>query len=138
MDTKSFTCIETHTHLYSIYTIIHSGYNPLITQFGLNGDGRDRVTVYRYSYRYGRLNIHCRSSNHTHAPANWYFANGTRIGVRDRNFRAGHFSNGTAMLQIAHFRPLSYCDGGNFTCVVNASADHYETKNFSLLIGCKC
>lgn len=114
-----------------------AGFDPLITQFGYYGNGVDRITRYASSYRYsyGRVHIHCASSNYTHAPPEWFFANGSRIGVRDRNFHAGHFSNGTAVLKIAENRPLSYCDGGVYTCrVVNADSGHSQTKNFTLTI----
>ena len=116
-------------------TSIPTGFDPLIIEFGLNGNGLDRARLYTYYYGYGRVNIHCTSSNATHAPADWYYStNGTRIGVRDRNFRAGHFPNGTAMLQIAHYRRLSYCDGGNYTCIINTTSGHYETRTFNLII----
>ena len=54
-----------------------------------------------------------------------------------RNFRAGHFPNGTAVLQIADNRLLSYCDGGTYTCVVNTTSGYFETRNFTLIINSK-
>ena len=113
-------------------------FDPLITEFGYYGNGEDRITRYtsRYSYRNGRVHLHCTSRNFTAAPPHWYFANGSRIGVRDRNFHVGHYpSNGTAVLKIADYRPLSYCDGGIFTCRVNNSVSgHSQEKNFTLII----
>ena len=119
---------------------LFAGFDPLITQFGYYGNGVDRITRYTRSwyYQYGRVHIHCASSNFTHAPPNWFFSNGSRIGVRDRNFHAGHFSNGTAVLKIADNRPLSYCDGGVYSCrVVNADSGRFQTKNFTLTINSK-
>ena len=118
----------------SLLLLTPVGYDPLITDFGYHGNGLDKAVLYRWNS--DRINIHCTSSNATHAPANWYFSNGTRIGVRDRNFRAGHFPNGTAMLQIAHYRSLSYCDGGNYTCIINTTSGHYETRTFNLVVDC--
>ena len=120
-----------------------SGYDPLITQFGYYGNGQDRITRYTSSYSYssyyyGRVHIHCASNNFTYARPNWFFANGSLIGVRDRNFQVGHFSNGTAVLKIADQRPLSYCDGGIFTCrVINTASNHSQEKNFTLTINSK-
>ena len=120
--------------------IIHVGFDPLITQFGYYGNGEDRITRYSYDYYYyyyyyGRVHIHCASSNVTFAPPQWFFTNGSRIGVRDRNFQAGQFPNGTAVLKIADYRPLSYCDGGVFICHVNNSVSgHSQEKKFTLTI----
>ena len=115
------------------------GFDPLITQFGYYGNGQDRITRYSYGYDYyyyyGRVHIHCASSNVTFAPPQWFFTNGSRIGVRDRNFQVGQFSNGTAVLKIADYRPLSYCDGGVFICHVNNSVSgHSQEKKFTLTI----
>lgn len=119
-------------------TSISVEFDPLIKEFGYNANGLDRVTLYTsYFYRFGRVRIHCTPHNSTHTTTDWYYTNGTRIGVRDRNFRAGHYSNGTAMLQIADYRALSYCDGGNYTCVANSTSGAYEKRTFSLIIGCK-
>ena len=108
----------------------------MITQFGYYGDGLYKATRYISFYQYGRVHVYCSTSGDT--LGEWYFSNGTRIGTRDRNFRAGHFSNGTAVLQIADTRPLSYCDGGTYTCrVVNDTTLHYETRNFTLVINSK-
>ena len=54
--------------------------------------------------------------------------------MSDRNFRVGYFQNGTAMLQIEEERHLDVCDGGSFTCEVNTTSGHYETRNFTLTI----
>ena len=114
------------------------GYDPLITEFGYNGNGLDRATIYRSFFRNGRVRIHCTAGNTTHVTTDWYYSNGTRIGVRDRNFRAGHFSNGTSMLQIAEYRALSFCDGGNYTCIANSTVGpEYEKRTFTLIINGK-
>ena len=120
-----------------LHEIIYIGFDPLITQFGYYGNGQDRITrtAYSYYYYYGRVHIHCASSNFTFAPPQWLFANGSVIGVRDRNFQVGHFPNETAVLKIADYRPLSDCDGGIFTCsVVNRVSGHSQKKNFTLTI----
>lgn len=55
--------------------------------------------------------------------------------MRDRNFQAGLFPNGTAVLKIADHRLLSYCDGGIFICRVNNSVSgHSQEKKFTLTI----
>jgi hypothetical protein len=124
-----------------IIFIFSLGFDPLITQFGYYGNGQDKITryfydyYYNYYYYYGRVHIHCASSNFTFAPPQWFFTNGSRIGVRDRNFQAGHFPNGTAVLKIADYRLLSYCDGGVFVCHVNNSVSgHSQKKKFTLTI----
>ena len=119
------------------FSTISAEFDPLITKFGYHANGLDRVTLYTYFYRYGRVRIHCTPGNTTHTTTDWYYTNGTRIGVRDINFKAGHYSNGTAILQIAEYRTLSYCDGGNYTCIANSTSGAYEKRTFSLIIGCK-
>ena len=118
------------------------GYDPLITQFGYYGNGQDRITRYSSSYYYynyyGRVHIHCASSDFISAPPLWFFANGSAIGVINRNFQVGHFpQNATAVLKIADYRQLSYCDGGVFICrVVNNNTGHSQEKKFTLTINC--
>ena len=122
--------------VYFLYNLIPIGFDPLITEIGYNGNGLDKATLHPFIQYilYGGVNVLCTSRNTTHAPADWYYANGTRIGVRDRNFRVVHFPNGTAMLQVAHYRRLSYCDGGNYTCIINTTSGHYETRTFNLVV----
>ncbi len=68
----------------------------------------------------------------------WFAPNGKKVGIADRNMRVGHYTNGTAVLQIAAFRLLNSCDGGVYTCVANDSSTlTEERKNFTLLVGCK-
>ena len=107
----------------------------MISRFGLYGNGEDRVVL--RSYRRGRIRIICATKNSTDAPPDWFFKNGTEIGFRNQNLKVTHSSDGTAVLRIADYRPLSYCDGGTYTCIVNASSDHLETKDFTLIINCK-
>jgi hypothetical protein len=107
----------------------------MISRFGLYGNGQDRV-VLSSSYRRGRVKIICATKNSTDAPPDWFFRNGTRIGFRNRNLKVTQSSDGTAVLRIADYRPLSYCDGGTYTCIVNTT-DHFETKDFTLVINCK-
>ena len=125
-------CFTTPLHVK-----LFTGFDPLITDFGYNGNDLDKVTLYRSRYRYGRVRIHCTIRNSTIASVDWFFSNGSKIGATDRNFRAGHHPNGTAMLEIANNRPLSYCDGGTYTCIANTTSDHFETRNITLLINSK-
>lgn len=71
--------------------ILHSDSVPTITQFGIYGDGIERVT--KYTYTTG-INVLCSSST-PNTTVYWQFANGSRIGISNRSFRAGHFQNGT-------------------------------------------
>lgn len=113
----------------------HAVVDPLIVGFGVYGNGVDKVT--RNSYNFG-LEIHCTTRNDPSIiSTDWYFANGTKVGLVDLNFREGHYGNGTTVLQIGLNRRLSSCDGGNYTCVVNTTTGHVEKRSFHLLIGCK-
>ena len=114
-----------------------TGFDPLISTFGLYGNGQDRA-VLSSLYRRARVKIICATENSTYAPPDWFFKNGTRIGFRNRNLKVVRSPDGTAVLRIADYRPLSYCDGGTYTCIVNAtSSDHFETKDFNLVINRK-
>ena len=107
--------------------------DPLIIGFGINGDGIDKVTKSRYNYG---IHVHCTVSNDPSiTTTDWFFANGSKVGLVDANFREGHYNNGTTVLQIGTSRRLAYCDGGNYTCVVNTTTGRMQTRNFHLLIG---
>ena len=68
----------------------------------------------------------------------WFFENGTKVGISNRNVRKGHFENGTASLQIASDRRLSLCDSGVYACRANqSSTGRVEQKTFTLRVGCK-
>ena len=56
------------------------------------------------------------------------------MGNSNRNIREGHYANGTAVLQIASNRQLSYCDAGIYTCMVNTTSGQVHRKNFTLVI----
>ena len=111
-----------------------SVYDPLITEFGLYGSGVDKLI--RYTFNNG-LQVHCTtSSDPSIVRTDWYFANGTKVGLVDSNFREGHYlHNKTTVLQIGLNRRLTYCDGGNYTCVVQTNSSRTESRSFHLLIG---
>lgn len=143
---NSWQDISSSFYLYILCTPDSTGFDPgLITQFGYYGNDQTRIIRYLQSYSYynynssdlhGKVHIHCASSNFTSAPPDWFFANGSAIGVRDSNFQVGYLPwNGTAVLKIADYRLLHYCDGGTFTCrVVDSDSGHSQEKNFTLII----
>ena len=84
--------------------------------------------------------MHCtpRSDESTNATAEWFFANGTRVGTRPGSTRREElYTNGTKVLVIGFGSPLSYCDGGFYTCVVNSTSGCSEKRTFHLRIGSK-
>ena len=113
----------------------HTDTGSLITQFGYYGDGRDILTVSTDRYYQLGLPIFCTPRNRTHSQADWFFSDGTRIEVGNRNRRVGHHSNGTAVLLFAEERyRLSYCDAGMYTCIVTSTTGLNEARNFTLII----
>ena len=111
------------------------GIGPLITRFGINGDGLDRAI--RYTYQRNVL-IHC-GTPHSDVQIDWYSPSGEKVGISNRNLREAHYNNGTTVLQIATFRRLSICDAGVYTCVANDTNNrrNSQRKNFILIIGSK-
>ena len=106
--------------------------DPLIIGFGINGNGIDKVTKQTYN---SGFNVHCTvSSDPSITTTDWFFANGSKVGLSDLYFREGHFNNGTTVLQIGVDRSLTYCDGGNYTCIVNTTSGRTEKRSFHLLI----
>ena len=106
--------------------------DPLIIGFGINGNGIDKVTKQTYN---SGIHVHCTvSSDPSIITTDWFFANGSKIGLSDLNFREGHYNNGTTVLQIGVDRSLTYCDGGNYTCIVNTTSGRTEKRSFHLLI----
>lgn len=129
---RSYLWPDSHRNFYC------AEFDPMISRFGLYGNGQDRAVLSSSYYRRGRVRIICATTNSTDAPPDWFFENGTRIGFRNRNLKVTRSSDGTAVLRIADYRPLSHCDGGIYTCVVNATtSDHFETKDFTLIINRK-
>jgi len=118
---------------YAITTSVPSPGQNCIVEFGVNGDGLDKVT--RYSFQRD-LRIHCRAAR-PEAEVDWFYTNGTKIGSSDRNFREGHYPNGTTVLQIASSRRLRTCDAGTYTCVANCSDGLVQSRNFTLVISSK-
>ena len=104
-----------------------------IVEFGVNGDGLDKVI--RYTFQRD-LRIHCRARS-PGAEIDWFYTNGTKIGSNDRNFREGHYRNGTTVLQIASRRRLTTCDAGTYTCVANCSDGAVQSRNFTLVLSSK-
>ena len=119
--------------LFYLHHAYLADYDPLITQFGYYGNGLDRYTTYSWS---SGINILCGTNNATHVQLDWYFPNGSRVGIVDRGFRAGHFPNGTAVLQAEDNARISTCWGGNYTCIAN-SDDETDGRVFTLLVDCK-
>ena len=77
--------------LPSIHSIPSTaGFVPTITEFGVYGDGIERVT--RSTYHRG-FNVLCGSSAQD-ITIYWHYMNGSRIGIKNRSFREGHFENG--------------------------------------------
>ena len=103
----------------------------MIIRFGINGNGLDKETKFTFQTD---LHIHCSPSHPENSTVDWFFSNGTKVGNSDRNIREGHYANGTAVLQIASDRRLSYCDAGVYTCVVNTTSGFVQRKNFTLVI----
>ena len=126
------TIILHHAFLYYLWSI--TVHDPLIIGFGIDGDGIDKAT--KREYDYGPIQVHCTVSNDPSiTTTDWFFANGSKVGLVDSNFREGHYNNGTTVLQIGIDRQLTYCDGGNYTCVVNTTSDRMEKRSFYLVIG---
>jgi hypothetical protein len=116
-------------HDFTPFIAVH---DPLIIGFGINGDGIDKVTKQTYN---SGIHVHCTvSSDPSITATDWFFANGSKVGLSDLNFREGHYNNGTTVLQIGVGRALTYCDGGNYTCVVNTTSGRTERRSFHLLI----
>ena len=121
--------------LFSTYILLIAhlvDYDPLIAQFGYWGNGLDRYTVSSWSSRH--TNILCGTYNHTHVQLDWYFPNGSRVGIVDRGFRAGHLPNRTAVLQIEG--QVNPCWGGNYTCIADLDGEN-DARVFTLLVNCK-
>ncbi|XP_064388769.1 uncharacterized protein LOC135336822 isoform X2 [Halichondria panicea] len=107
------------------------GAEPIISSFGLNGDGIDRVIRFTFNRN---LNIHC-GSTRQNVKIDWFSPSGRKVEIDDRNLRVGRYSNGSAVLQIAAFRRLNTCDGGVYTCVANdLSTQTNQRKTFTLII----
>ena len=110
-----------------------AGAEPIISSFGIDGDGLDRAV--RSSYHRNLL-IHC-GTHRSNVEIDWFSPNGDMVGT-SRNLREAHYNNGTTVLQIAAFRRLNSCDGGVYTCVANdTSSRKVQHKNFTLIIGSK-
>ena len=127
----------------SIFLVFHNfivcfvvpGAGPLITRFGINGDGLDRAV--RHTYQRNVL-IHC-GTPQSDVQIDWYSPSGEKVGITNRNLREAHYNNGTTVLQIAAFRRLSICDAGVYTCVANDTNNRINSQrsNFILIIGSK-
>ena len=121
-------CCNTVSHL----SLSFSPDSNCLVEFGPNGNGLDRLVTYTWRRN---LLVHCRART-DNAEVDWFFANGTKIGSSNRNLRAGHYQNGTAVLQIASNRGVSLCDAGTYTCVANCSGVT-QSRNFTLVVNCK-
>ena len=120
-------------HNIIIFHVIGNG--PLITGFGINGDNLDTATR---SYLSNWIAVHCTTQDSSpNTTVEWFFANGTRVGVAVRGSNVGvyKFGNGTTVLDLGIIRGLTYCEGGRYTCVVNTTTGHSERRNFHLYVG---
>ena len=140
-----FTCIHkiaTSCMVYMMIINFHAytsaeGNRTLITGFGINGNGIDKVTRYFYG---SRVYVQCTTGGEesVNASIGWYFANGTAVGTSSlSSVTQERDSNGTAVLEIGSSRGLTYCDGGMYTCVVNTTSGRSEKRVFHLRIGGK-
>ena len=114
-----------------------SGNRSLITDFGLNGDGTDKVTRSLYT---SSVNVHCtvRQGVSENTTVGWFFANGTKVNTSTSlSVTQREYNNGTTVLKIGSSRGLTYCEGGMYTCVANTDSGRSETRTFHLLIGSK-
>ena len=102
---------------------------PLIIEFGLNGDGYDRATVWPDQ---SDIRIHCRSSISNNLNTTWYKSDGAPVGTVDRNLRQVSYADGTAILQIASNRQVTYCDAGVYFCVVSDDQGRTQRRDFTL------
>lgn len=115
---------------------VRIGHRDIINFFGLNGNGLDRGIV---TERQSDIHILCGSSLEG-VQLDWYFSNGTKVGITNRNIREGHFPNGTTSLQIASDRRVTPCDSGVYSCrarQVNNETERTEQKTFTLTVGSK-
>ena len=67
-----------------------SDFDPLISKFGVYGNGIEVVTANTYTRGF---NVLC-GSNVQDMTFVWKFANGSRISSSNAGFRQGHFTNG--------------------------------------------
>ncbi|CAI8040608.1 Soluble scavenger receptor cysteine-rich domain-containing protein SSC5D [Geodia barretti] len=116
-------------------TMPNASYVQLFQVFGRWGDGIEVLRAYAYNTGY---NVLC-GSNTPNAAYEWRFANGSRIGISNSGFRAAHFVNGTAVLQIGtasvYPRRLNACDGGVYTCIGTYPDGSRSSRNFTLIYG---
>ena len=112
---------------------LNTGYTDIINTFGLFGDQSDRATL--YTYRRNEPSIFCGSSL-PGVEIDWFFSNGTKVGISNRNIREGHYSNGTTILQ---FGIISVCDTADlYTCRANQSATgKVQQRTFNIQVNCE-
>ena len=95
----------------------------------------DRYTA--STYRRRSINVFC-GSRVSNIQIDWYFPNGTKVGIANRRVREGHYPNGTTVLQIGLRSYITVCDGGVYTCRANVtSLNKVQQKTFKLLYGSK-
>ena len=73
-----------------------SDFDPIISKFGVYGNGIEVVTASTYQFGF---NVLCGSSVQDMTFA-WKFANGSHIGSGNRGFRQGQFPNGKCRYQV--------------------------------------
>ena len=74
----------THKFLNRLSFHLNAVHDPLIIGFGVYGNDLDKVT--RYTYNYG-FELHCTTSNNPNiTTTDWFFANGSKVGLASSNF----------------------------------------------------
>ena len=102
---------------------------PIITGFGLNGDGFDRAIVWPNN---SDVRVHC-DTHDANVVVTWYKSDGAPVGTMDQNLRQVSYDDNTNVLQIASNRLVSYCDAGVFSCVVQNRRGQTQRRTFTLL-----
>ena len=114
-------------------------YVQLITYFGLNGNGLDRITR-RLGQR--NLNVQCGSGTQG-VTITWLHSNGTAVSTSDKYLRQGKNADGIVLLQIAIGRGIDYCDAGVYICkavlpMEGQGTEVVQTRNLSVRVESKC
>lgn len=122
--------------MYVCSTLLTTDYVELIIDFGINGNGFDRITR-----RLGQqnLNVHC-GSGIDDAMISWIYPDETQVSYTDPYLRQGTLSDGTSVLQIGNGRGIDYCDAGVYVCKAvldTGDAEIVQTRNFTLRVECK-
>ena len=81
------------------------------------------------------ISILC-GSNLPGVDINWFFSNGTNIGIGNRDIYEGDFSNGTSALL---FRRRTLCVGGLYICRANqTSTGRMQQRTLKVTVDSEC